>query len=277
MRMRISLVVGVLALAPSLAWAANCCSLNGGPCNIIPPLVHGVSPWTGPVCGTTISGTNCTAELDADVNAASGSCLTLGSGVTLDFNGYTLNCTGSCTTAVLNTSSGATTAAVKIESGAISGPWATGVSVTGGTNSSVAEMVVAGCDTCISSVRGKIDHTVVRNCPTLGIDLYPGEDLESVVVRNNGNSASNGYGLRLTGSTGSTTMDNVLFIANRVDMHFDHASGTPSVQRSEFQEAVTCGCYLDLGPPLQFCLSADSCLTITNSTTPTIIDDDFFP
>jgi hypothetical protein len=216
-------------------------------------------------------------ELDADASASSGDCLTLGSGVVLDLKGYAIDCTGSCGTAVLNTSSGGSSAAVQIRNGDITGPWATGIGVTGGTNSAVSEILVDGADTGISNVRGKIDHTVVRNCSTLGIDVYPAEDLESVVLRNNGNTAADGYGARVSGSGGSTSMDNVLFIANRHHLHWDNAGGTPSVQRSEFQESVTCDCYLDAGPPLQFCVPANSCISITNSTTPTIIDDGFYP
>lgn len=272
------LMGGALVLAPSLAWAVNCCQLGTGPCNIIPPMVHGVSPgWTGPICGTTISGTNCTARLDTDGSASSGDCITLGSGVTLDLNGFALDCTsGSCGTAILNTNSGSGSAAVVIKNGDITRAWTTGILETGGTNTSVTEIHVEGAATGIADVRGTIDHTVVRDASTLGIDLYPGEDLNSVVLRNNGNSAANGYGMLLTGSVASSSLDNVLFIDNRVHIHWDHATGVPSMQRSEFQNAVTCGCYMESGFG-NFCNPANSCVDITNSTTPTIEEDIFYP
>src|SRR5689334_22053263 len=84
---------GLLTVGAGTASAVNCCSLNGSSCSLIPPLVHNSQFWTTPFCGATVSGTNCTVELDADQNVASGDCITVGAGVTLDLKGHSLICT----------------------------------------------------------------------------------------------------------------------------------------------------------------------------------------
>ncbi len=179
------LAVAFLALTPAASDAANCCSVNGGSCNIIPPLTHGQSGWMGAVCGTTLSGINCTAKLDADVSTSSpNDCITLGSGVTFDLDGYTMNCTAgstsACGTAITNTASSSASGAVTIRNGDIVGRWATGILATGGTNSSVDDVVIDGATSMgISGVRGLIERTVVRNVLGSGVELQPGKDIKT--------------------------------------------------------------------------------------------------
>lgn len=271
------LLVGALLLVPVHGWAVNCCKVNGGTCNIIPPLTHGQTGWMGSICGTTLEGTNCTAKLDTDASASSGDCITLGMGVTLDLDGHAIDCTGSCGSAVLNTNSGGSSNAVTITNGDITGAWTTGINVTNGTNSSVSEILVDGAYIGISKVRGKIDHTVVRNSSYIGIDLNAGDDLESVVLRNNGNTAYQGYGLKLSSTVSSSNFDNVLFIGNYANVWHSNASGKPQVQRSEVQDAVTCDCFISNFLFSACAASATSCLDFTNATTPNIVGDTFLP
>lgn len=271
------LLAGVLFM-PSLGLAANCCQVGTGACNIIPPLTHGQNGWTGAVCGTTLTGTNCTALLDGDVQVTSGDCLTIGRGVTFDLNGYKFDCTGaSCGSAIINSDSAGSSAAVTIKNGDITGPFEYGIEVTGGTNSSVDELLVDGADTGISGVRGPISDTVVRNSEIGGIDLYPGADLKNVILRDNGVGTS-GWGLKLTGSTSTSDLDNVLFIGNHDNVYKLNASGTASMQRSEMQMAGSCQCHLVVTGFWDLCYpDASGCFTMQNPTTPNMIDDAMVP
>ncbi len=274
MRLRM-LIVTVWMLVPGLSWAANCCQVGAGACNIIPPLTHGQNGWTGSVCGTTLTGVNCVAKLDATVNLASGDCLTLGSGVTLDLNGHAINCTsGSCGSAVLNTSSSGGSGAVAIENGDITGPWTTAINVTGGTNSTVSEMVVDGAVTGISGVQGTIDHTVVRNSRDLGIDLVAGKDLSIVVLRDNGLS-TNGYGLKINGVPTSSDVDHALFIGNYYHVNYAGTGGTaPSATSSQFQGAVGCDCRQSSSGN---CFTATNCFVMPSASSPNTLEDAFVP
>ena len=270
-------LAGFLLSVPSIS-SASCCQVGAGPCNIIPPLTHGQNGWTGAVCGTTLSGTNCTALLDADVTVTSGDCLTLGRGVTFDLAGKKIQCTsGGCGKAIINTDSAGSSNAVTIQNGDIIGPFSYGIQVTGGSNSSVNEILVDGADIGISGVRGPISDTVVRNSGTGGIDLYPGEDMDNVILRDNG-VPTNGWGLKLTGNTANSDLDNVLFIGNYDNVYKLNASNTASLQRSEMQTAGSCNCHLVVTGFFDICYPlANGCFTITNSTTRTFVDDAMIP
>ena len=259
------------AMAPFAAEAANCCSVNGGTCNIQTPLTHGQNGWMGTVCGTTLSGVNCVAKLDASVGSSSGSdCVTLGSGVTFDLNGYTMTCTGSpCGIAIKNTSSGNTSNAVVIKNGAITGPWTTGVAVTGGTNSSVTDLTVTGAGTGISGVKGSIEYARVYDSTTTGIVLAAGKDLAKSLIEGN----PTGLSMPDANYTG-TDIDDVFFVNNGYSIN-DQGSGA-DMQRSCMQMASTCHCYANVGGTTA-CHDIDDCVTITNSGVPTFVDDDRYP
>ncbi len=268
------LVAAVTALSPVPALAA-CCALNGGPCNIIPPLVHGISPWTGSICGSTISGTSCTAELDANATASSGDCLTLGAGVTLDLNGYTINCNSSdCGNAILNTASSSGTGAVSVTNGDITGCFSGGVAQTGGSNTTVSELKIDLAGSCTNNtshglfyITGLIDHTVVANARGTGVWLMGGKQLKNSIVRDSGTGIYYSY----FGS--SAAFDNVLVFGNDVNIqNATPASGIPSMQRSEIQLAGTCDCKNNT-----VCTDISNCVTFTNSTTPSMVNDAFVP
>lgn len=161
--------------------------------------------------------------------------------------------------------------------GDIIGPWATGVSVTGGTNSSITDLLVDGAGVGISGVRGPIDHVVVRNASTGGVALYPGMDITNSILRNNGNTASHGYGLFLSGDNHAGHVDNVLLTGNYNNV-YKTVGYSPTAQRSEFQDAVSCQCLSDLGAFGIHCNSPSAgCMSFTNSTTPSMIDDALVP
>lgn len=279
----------VLTLFPVSAMAVNCCAINGGTCNLIPPLTHGDTGWTGAICGTTISGTNCTAILDANASASSGDCLTIDKSVTLDLNGKIINCTsGNCGIAVKNIDSGGAANAVVIKNGDITGCWQSGISETSGTNTSVTDVLVDLAGSCttnggavgISGIKGTIDHTVVKNAGYVGIELAPGKDLKSVIVRNSGNRAAyfgNGYGVLASSSGASTSsFDNILLIGN-YNNFARYVSPIPSLQRSELQEAVMCNCIGNVGGSDVCVTDINDCFNISNSTTPTFVDDAMIP
>lgn len=270
-----SLFVAVmLALAPVSAQAA-CCAMNGGPCNIIPPLKHGIFPWTGAVCGTTISGTSCTVELDANVtDSSAGNCLTLGSGVALDLKGYSLTCTdSSCGDAITNTASGSGTSAVSITNGSIIGCWTSGISVSGGTNSSVSDLTIDKVGGCSGGsyglfyIAGTIDHVVVKNAADRAVWLTSGKQIKNSIIRDNG------IGIWTSYNSTSNSLDNVLMYNN--DVHFQNATPEyqPSVQRSEFVGATTCNCKNNT-----VCDADTACFDfMNNTTTPSMMDDAIVP
>jgi hypothetical protein len=212
-RVAFALALTFASAAPSAA--VNCCSLNGGPCNIIPPLVHGTSPWTGSACPTTISGTNCDAELSTDVTLSSGTCITLGSGVTFDFKGNRITCTDDdCTAAVRNSSSGASSDKVIVKGGEVFGCFQRGLWFDGGTNSTVEGMYVDlardGGGNCnnggvlsagVFTPRGTTSRTSTLHAFT-GFYLQPGEDLLDSLAAENyvgiGNLGASAAGVALT-------------------------------------------------------------------------------
>lgn len=280
-----SLIVGALVLLatllPATGFAANCCSLNGGACTAPATITHGTSPWTGAVCGSVITGTNCTAILDANVSVASGDCITLGRGVTLDLNGYALNCTsGQCGGAILNTDSAANPNDVDIENGDITGCWTVGIAQTQyqGSDTNVSDIFIdldgsctgVGGSTGIAFIAGKIDRTIVKNARSIGIFLLEGEDVTNTKVSGTDNGSGSGTGIVVTGS--GTSFDNVLLTDNVINVHFN--GGQPaSMQRSELQNASVCQCRLSNST----CPAISSCFTISNSTTPSFIGDAIIP
>jgi hypothetical protein len=269
---RAMVMAPIFMIAFASSAVAACCSLNGGPCNIIPPLVHGVSPWTGSVCGSTISGTSCDAELSGDVNASSGDCLTLGSGVTLDMKGATLNCTsGGCGKAIINTSSGGSSNKVVIQNGVITGCWSRGVSVEGGTNSSATQMYVdlagSGCqgDVGLYGLRAGADHVVLKHADICY--YWGGGDLQHSVIRDCDLGAKDLY------TTASIT--NVQFLNN--DVHVNtHDAGTDTIDThsSSFQYAGTCTCI----DRFSACVTPiEDCLDISASGNESFVDDAILP
>ncbi len=282
-------VAATVMMAPATAMATNCCSINGGTCNIIPPLTHGQNGWTGAICGTTISGTNCTALLDQDASASSGDCITVDKSVTLDLNGKTINCTsGNCGYAVKNIDSGSAANAVTIKNGDITGCWQIGIGETGGTNTSVTDVLVdlsgscttSGGSTGISSIKGTIDHVVVKNAGYIGIVLGPGKDLKSVIVRNCGARYAyfgSGYGIMASSSGYSqSSFDNILLIGNRENFA-RYVFPLPALQRSELQEPGDCNCIGNVGGQDVCVTDINDCFDISNSTTPTFVDDAMIP
>jgi hypothetical protein len=164
-------------------------------------LQFGQSPWTS-FCNHTISGTGsggCTATVPANsgpINWSSGNCLTIGSGVTLDLGGITINCdTTNCGAALANTASGSGSAAVSIENGTITGCWNTGIVASAGSNVTVSEMTLdrtstagspcaAGLNAGLHSIRGDIDRVSVSGWLS-GIFVYPGKDVNDSSIYNN--------------------------------------------------------------------------------------------
>lgn len=268
---RLGIIAAVLlTLLPSSAFAANCCAVNGSTCNIIPPLTHGQNGWTGSICGTTLSGTNCTALLDTGASVAAGDCLTLGKGVTLDLAGFNLECTSSsCGSAIKNTDSGGASSAVQIKNGNIVGAWAFGVTSTGGTNSSVSDLVVDGSDIGISNIRGLIERVVVRNSASIGINLKAGEDLKNSIVRDSG-----GYGLFLDGNFAATDLDNILLTGNYHSVGKINYGSGPTLTRSDLQQSTGCHC---INHASGSCINVVGCMVVPNSTTVTFVDDTIIP
>jgi hypothetical protein len=267
----IALMLGMAATArPALA--TNCCSLNNGPCNIF-PLVHGTSPWTGNVCGSTISGTNCVAQLDADATASSGNCITLGAGVTLDLKGFAIHCTsGSCGTAVYNTTSGATSSKVMVEDGSITGCWTDGIFADLGTNSSATNMTIdlsgSGCQGTvgISGLKKSINTTVVKHASTC-IDIIGanGVDITDSMVRDCS------IGINSIGAS-TSTFTNVQSLHNDVNVKLFGTGSATHANAVSLQDAATCNCENGSGS----CLGTiTDCLTFTGATS--FVDDTLLP
>jgi hypothetical protein len=273
-RFLIQLLAVCFALVPTTT-LATCC-LNGGPCNIT-TLVHGVSPWTGAVCPTTIASSGgCIATLGStNGTATSGDCITIGAGVTLDLNGRTLDCTDDlCGSAIVNTGSGGGSSAVGIQNGDITGCWSNAINVTAGTNSSASDLLIdktangacANGTHGISYMRGPIDHVVIKNAGGIGIALTSGEDVTDSIVRNSGT------GIAMYTVSAATEIDNVLLLGNDTNIvNLSAGSTKPSMQRSELQDA-TCDCRDGSS-----CVDVATCLTFTNSTTPSFVGDAILP
>ena len=276
----LGLAVGALLMLMPAAASADCCRVNGGDCNITPPLIHGQSGWLGDVCGTTLSGTNCTAKLDADVtwSTVDADCLTLGSGVTLDLDGHTMTCDVSspdfCGTAVYNTTSSSGIGKVLVKNGAIVGRWGAGIEAVGGSSSSAADLVMDG-PTGLYNLRGGIDRVTISNCAT-GIELWPGSDVTDSMIRDCGIGISAVWSFA---TYATSEIDNVVLLRNNYSM-FGTVTGTggpPSMQRSEVKYPGLCNCaYLDGSNPNQ-CRSFAICADVHNTTTPSFIEDEITP
>lgn len=268
-----------LIVQPATASATNCCSVNGGSCNIIPPLTHGQSGWTGDICSTTLTGTNCVAKLDNNASIDAGYCISIGSGVTLDLNGFTIDCTNDtdgCDNGVFINGSGGSGGAVVVKNGSITGLFDKGVDVEWGGASSVTDLVVDGARTGLWHVRGDITRTVVRNNQT-GIGLYPGSDVTDTMIRNSTvGDGIGGVGIYMDQNDDYSTsaFDNIAIVG--ADRAFWNLYTTASpLQRSEIQLSNHCDCWVqnDVSP----CQSISACVDISNTTTPTFVNNSILP
>lgn len=243
--------VGLAIATPG--FAVDCCSFNGSPCNYFgtPGLVHGVAPWTGNVCGVTIEGTDCHARLDTtDGSVASGDCITLGKGVTLDLNGRTITCSGTnCGGGVVNASSSGAADKVVIKNGKITGCWQRGVIFSGGTNSSVEDLTVdltatgAACNyggilnAGIFTPRGLISRSVVSNA-FVGIYAQPGENVTDSLVTECYVGIDN-----VGASSASVTLTNLQLLANGYNVkNRNPGVYRPHVVNVSLQDPAGCHC-----------------------------------
>jgi hypothetical protein len=129
--------IGMLLLgcvASTNAFAANCCV--DGVCNVYATTLNtGTAPFASGLCGHVISGSGATCKIimQQDEAVSSGDCVELADRVTLDMNGHTLECTGTCGTAIDNTDT-STSNPVKIEGGGfIIGCWSDGATAVADT------------------------------------------------------------------------------------------------------------------------------------------------
>ncbi len=135
-------------MIPVHAYAANPCVIDGNTgATYATPLTLGTThnPGAGQIaCGHTVSGTGCTVQLTADLNAY-GSCISLGRGVTLDGNGHALHCDSSMLCAMQAVLTEPTTPTgsgnTVVRELTLSGCWNAGLVHTN-TNTAIAEDVV---------------------------------------------------------------------------------------------------------------------------------------
>lgn len=255
--LRIAIVFGIvsgLGLAPAAYGADECCS--GGSClseSGFPYDADDLCP-SGDLCGCTIDGNNCEVTLTANHSTASGDCLTLGDGVTLDMNGKTITCTDDeCGIGIKNTNSGAGGSKVIIKNGGVNGCFNASLRATSGENASVEGVNIDGSpddpnDPCTggSSISpgwtarvgvvgfiGAISDSEVRDTE-IGIMLGQNDAVDCVVAYND---------IGMIVSNSSVDITGCMFLENDVHYRpFTSNSTEPDLLESAFVGAGTCNC-----------------------------------
>lgn len=246
------LFAAVLAMAagPRNASAISCCVVGEESC--FNSNITEASCPNDNICGCEVSGSNCTLTLSANASTSSTStCLTLGSGVTFDMNGKTLNCTGSdCGKAVHNKSSGGSSNKVVVKNGTITGCFDAGLyfDASGGSNtdSSVSDMLIDLGSSCtngitysggdvfnvgISTPKGTIARVHVKNAD-IGVVPQSTEAIEDSILSDNAKGMMSSV----------SAIDNVLFLGNSYHLWEWKGSYDPDISGSTFVDAGTCDC-----------------------------------